>query len=74
MRKMINFLLICIFVLLCSCAGKKIPLSPNIYILKEDNSGLMICRFDEDGGMICDRTLDYCDNEDMICWPKKKLR
>jgi uncharacterized protein YceK len=51
--------MIAIFLLLSSCSTHVYRMSPNVGYVEQDNSGLYICRFDDQGGRICERNLEF---------------
>ena len=53
---------ICLTVLLMNCGGKHFP-DPKFGVIKQDNYGLMICRFSDTGTVICDRNLEYYERQ-----------
>lgn len=57
------YILVMLFLFILSCSGKRMPDHMFGY-LKQDNNGIQACRFDKQGGVICESDLDYYERQD----------
>lgn len=56
---------------LSGCGGKRMTLFPPVYLIHQEGQHLMICRVQADGTKICEYTMEFCKDDELICIPKK---
>jgi len=62
-----------LLMLAIGCAGKRTSLFMPIYTIHQENMQLMICRTQTNGTRICEYTMEFCEDDELICIPKKYL-